>query len=261
MEHFAKIKLRVRISFDRIYQHMKDTDIVEEEAGNGVVDALFSVGAHFGFIKSRRHPSTKPFIYGVKNRIEIFDLEKTKDNLHNALQFVETLASKNATILFVSGKNEAKNSIVKTAESISMPYVAGRFIGGTLTNFSEIKKRVDKLEKLVSQKDKGELVKYTKKERLLIDREIDKLREFFFGLSSMKKLPDALFVIDSKKESIAIREAKIMSIPVIALCGSDNDLNEVQFPIPGNDSSMKSIEFFLEKVVESYKKGQMKVSS
>src|SRR5581483_6410038 len=197
------------------------------------VEALFAVGAHFGFVKSRRHPSAKPFIFGVKNKIEIFDLEKSAEALHDALHFVENLAGKNATILLVSGKQEAKSSIVKSAEAIGMPFVAGRYIGGTLTNFPEIRKRVEKLEKLQSDKEKGELVKYTKKERLLIDREIDRLKEFFSGLTPMKKLPDALFVVDARKEITAIREAKRLNIPIIALCGTDNDLSQIDYPIPG----------------------------
>jgi small subunit ribosomal protein S2 len=225
---------------------------------NNIIDELFTAGAHFGFIKSRRHPSTKPFIYGVKNKIEIFDLEKTSESLKTALDFVTELASRNGNILFVSGKSEAKAAITKIGENLVMPYVAGRFIGGTLTNFGQIRKRVEKLESWVSQKEKGELVKYTKKERLLIDREIDKLREFFFGLSVMKSLPHAIFVVDSKKESIAVKEARMMGIPVIALCGTDCNLNEVEFAIPGNDASKLSIEFFLSKVAEAYKAGQLK---
>ncbi len=225
---------------------------------NNLVDALFSAGAHFGFIKSRRHPSVKPFIYGVKNKIEILDLEKTVDNLKKAIEYVESVASRGGQILFISGKNEAKSAVTSAAESINQPYVAGRFIGGTLTNFPEIRKRVEKLESWVSQKEKGELVKYTKKERLLIDREINKLKEFFFGLSAMKRLPEAIFVVDAKKESIAVKEAKKMGIPVVALCGTDNNLNEVEYAIPGNDSSKASIEFFLSKMVEAYKAGQLK---
>ena len=139
-----------------------------------------------------------------------------------------------------------------------MPYVAGRFIGGTLTNFPQIRKRVEKLENLTSQKDKGELAKYTKKERLLIDREIAKLREFFFGLSSMKNLPNALFVVDAKREIIAVREAKKIGIPVISLSGTDNNVNDIEYPIPANDSAKASIEFILKTVAESYKKGQLK---
>src|SRR6185436_20808077 len=128
---------------------------------------------------------------------------KTSESLNEALAFVEDLASKNGKILLISGKNEAREAISSAADSINMPYVAGRFIGGTLTNFPEIKKRVDKLESWTTQKEKGELVKYTKKERLLIDREIDKLKVFFSGLSTMKALPQAVFIVDAKKESIA----------------------------------------------------------
>ncbi len=229
-----------------------------EKTINSLVDALFSVGAHFGFVKSRRHPSTKPFIFGIKNKIEIFDLEKTEEKLAVALDFVRSLADKKATILFVGGKNEAIDAVTSVAGSINMPYVAGRFIGGTLTNFPEIRKRVEKFEMLTSQKEKGELVKYTKKERLLIDREIDTLKRFFFGLSVMKHLPQALFVVDAKRESIAVLEAHKIGIPVIALCGSDNNLNDVEYPIPGNDASKASIEFFLKQVAEAYKVGTLK---
>lgn len=233
---------------------MKETNTSDST----LIDALFSAGAHFGFVKSRRHPSSKPFIFGIKNKIEIFDLEKTSASLNKALEFVEDLGAKNAKILFVSGKSEAKNAIIAVAESINMPYVAGRFIGGSITNFPEIRKRVEKMETLVSQKEKGELVKYTKKERLLIDRDINKLHEFFFGLSTMKSLPQAVFVVDSKKEFIAVKEAVKMGIPVISLSGTDNNLNDVEFPIPGNDSSRTSIEFFLQKIAEAYKAGQLK---
>jgi small subunit ribosomal protein S2 len=236
---------------------MTKTDTLSKADGV-LVEGLFNAGAHFGFIKSRRHPSVKPYIYGIKNKIEIFDLEKTKDSLNKALEFVSDLGSKNGKILFVSGKSEAKSAITAAAESINMPFVAGRFIGGTLTNFPQIKKRVEKLETLVSQKEKGELTKYTKKERLLIDREIERLREFFSGLIPMKTLPQALFVVDSKKESIAVKEAKVMGIPVVSLSGTDNNLNEVEFPIPGNDASKNSIEFFLGKITESYKAGTLK---
>lgn len=223
-----------------------------------LIEGLYSHGAHFGFIKSRRHPSVKPFIYGIKNKIEIFDLEKTSQEFERALEFVEEIASKNGKILFISGKNEAKEAVLNTAESINMPYVAGRFIGGTITNFPQIRKRVEKLESLVAQREKGELAKYTKKERLLIDREIEKLKEFFSGLSVMKSIPQAIFVVDSKKESIAVKESKKTGLPIIAICGSDNNLNEVEFPIPANDASKTSIEFILKSVAEAFKAGTLK---
>lgn len=226
--------------------------------GEAVLDKMFSVGAHFGFVRSRRHPSSKPFIFGVKNKIEIFDLEKTKEKLDKALDFTKSLAGRGGSILFIGGKNEAKESIEAVADSINMPYVSGRFIGGTLTNFPEIRKRVAKLEDLVSQKEKGELAKYTKKERLLIDREIDTLKRLFSGLSAMKKLPEAVFIVDAKREAIAVSEAKQLGITVIALCGTDNNMFDVEYPIPGNDSSKASIDFFLRQIAETYKEGALR---
>jgi small subunit ribosomal protein S2 len=227
----------------------------EKNSNNSVIDALFTAGAHFGFAKSRRHPSAKPFIFGIKNKVEIFDLEKTETSLNKAMEFVKTIGSKKGTILFVSGKNEAKAAIEKGAMAINQPYVSGRWIGGTLTNFPEIKKRVNKMEDLISQKEKGELVKYTKKERLLIDRDIAKMNKMFSGIVSMKSAPMALFIVDTRQEVTAVKEAKTLKIPVISLSGSDCDLADSDFPIPGNDSAKASIEFFVGKMVEAYKQG------
>lgn len=222
-----------------------------------IVEQLFNVGAHFAYTKARRHPSAKAFIFGAKNKIEIFDLEKTSDSLARALEFVKGIGSQGGSILFVGGKSEAREAIKAGAGTINMPYVAGRWIGGTLTNFPEIRKRVMKLETLLTQKEKGELAKYTKKERLLIDREIDRLKLFFEGLSLMKEMPKALFVIDSKKEHIAVQEARDLGIPIVALTGSDCDLKEVTYPIPANDSSKQSIEHFVSEIVAAYKAGTM----
>lgn len=220
------------------------------------MDELFKVGAHFGFVKSRRHPSAKPFIYGSKNNIEIFDLEKTQEELKTALAFIEKKGEEGVNILFVGGKSEAREAITKAGQSLDMPYVASRWIGGTLTNFSEIKKRLTRLEELTQQKEKGELGKYTKKERLLIDREIEKLTIYFGGIAFMKALPKVIFVIDPKKENIAVAEAKKMKIPVVALAGSDSNLHEVEYAIPGNDSSRQSIGFITNLIVEAYKQGK-----
>ncbi len=227
----------------------------EQNTNTGKLTDLFTVGAHFGMIRSRRHPSAKPYIFGVKNKIEIFDLEKTEAKLQEAKEFVKSLGRERATILFVGGKNEAQASIQKGAEEINMPYVAGRWLGGTLTNFEEIKKRIEKLSDLKSQKEKGELGKYTKKERLLIDRDIEYLERFFGGLSDLTTAPKAMFVIDSKREHIAVHEAGNLNVPVIALASSDCDLKEVQFPIPGNDASVSSISYFVKEIVSAYKEG------
>jgi small subunit ribosomal protein S2 len=231
---------------------------VKNKTNNSLIEAMFSAGAHYGYSKSRRHPSIKPFIYGAKNKVEIFNLEKTSKSLEEALKFIESLGKENKQILFVSGKEEIKSIFKESALSIDNPYVAGRWIGGTLTNFSEIRKRINKFLDLSQKKEKGELTKYTKKERLLIDRDIEDLGSKFGGLVDMKELPTALFVIDPKQESIAVTEAEKMSIPVIALSSSDCNIDEIAHPIPGNDSSLSSIKFFVEKVVNAYKEGQKK---
>ncbi len=219
---------------------------------NPKIDSMFKAGAHFAFSKTRRHPTTAPYIFGVKNNVEIFDLEKTSALLEKAKVYVESLAKDGKTILFVGGKSEARNAIKAGALSLNMPYVDGRWIGGTLTNFMQIRKRVEKLEKLTSEKEKGELAKYTKKERLMIDREIANLERFFTGVVSMKDLPKAVFIIDPKKEKTAVKEAQDMGIPVIALAGSDCNIKGIDFTMVGNDSSQTSVTFFVQEIVKAY---------
>ncbi len=228
----------------------------KDTVSNASVERMFKAGAHFGYSKSKRHPSTKPYIFGVKNRVEIFDLEKTNEMLEIAKNFVRTLGQEGKQILFVTGKAEARDVLRQTAESLGMPYIAGRWIGGTITNFAAIRSRVDKLADLSGKREKGELGKYTKKERLLIDREIDNLIFYFKGLASLKEFPKAFFVIDPKREKIAVTEAHKGNIPVIALAGSDCDLSDVDFPIPGNDSSVASIKFFLAEIAGAYQEGK-----
>lgn len=221
------------------------------------VDSMFKVGAHYGFIKSRRHPTVKPFIFGTKNKIEIFDLEKTEVQLKAAVEFVKKIAASGKQIVFAASKSEAKESVKNAAESILQPYVSGRWVGGTFTNFIMIRKRVEKLLDLMSQREKGELSKYTKKERLMIDREIDRLNGLFSGITAMDKLPGALFVVDSKKEYIAVNEARDAGIPVIALAGSDCDVSILDYPIVANDSAMASVEYFTREIAKAYSDGKV----
>lgn len=229
----------------------------EKKVNNERIEEMFKAGVHFGYSKTRRHPSLTPYIFGVKNKVEIIDLEQTDELLEKALSFVSTLAKEGKQILFVGGKNEARGALKIAAESVGMPFVDGRWIGGTLTNFPEIKKRLQKLEDLVKQKEKGELSKYTKKERLMIDREIANLERFFSGISSLKDLPKAVVVIDSKKENIAVSEAKKMNIPVIALSGTDCDITGLAYPIVGNDASVQSITFFVTEIAKAYQKAKV----
>lgn len=216
---------------------------------------MFAVGAHYGYTKSRRHPTVLPYIFGTKGGVEIFDLEKTVTLLDAAKAFVKKLASEDKQILFVAGKRQALGIVKDGADQINQPYVAGRWIGGTLTNFEEIAKRVARFETLTEQKEKGLLAKYTKKERLLIDREIAKLNERFGGIVSMKRKPAALFIIDSSQEHNAHAEAIVTHVPVVSLCGSDCDITNVEYPIVANDSSVDSIKYFVNEIVTAYKEG------
>ncbi|MFA7252260.1 MAG: 30S ribosomal protein S2 [Candidatus Paceibacterota bacterium] len=228
-----------------------------KKVNNARIDEMFKAGAHFGYSKTRRHPSVSQYIFGVKNKVEIVNLEKTDELLEQALNFVAGLAKEGKQVLFVGGKNEARGSLKMAAESAGMPFVDGRWIGGTLTNFSEIKKRLAKLDDLTKQKERGELSKYTKKERLMIDREIANLDRFFSGISSLKDLPKALIVIDSKKEIIAVTEAQKMNIPVLALCGTDCDISDIDYPIVANDSAVSSITFFANEIAKAYNKAKV----
>ena len=219
---------------------------------NTTIDTMFRSGFHFGVARSRRHPSTKNYIFGVKNKTEIFDLEKSEIALIAALEFIKKIAASGKKVLFVTGKSEAKETLRQAAQKIGQPFVAGRWIGGTLTNFKEIRKRIDKFESRQAEKEKGELAKYTKKERLLIDREIAKLEVMFGGIVSMKDKPGAMVVIDPKKEAIAVEEARQTGVPVVALASSDCDLSLVNYPVPGNDVAKASIEFFLTQVAKAF---------
>ena len=227
------------------------------EKPNTVIDSMFKAGTHFGFSRSRRHPTVTPYIFGVKNKVEIFDLEKTSVLLNEAKKFVASVAAEGKQIVLVGGKHEARAAIRAAALSINMPFVEDRWVGGTFTNFKEIRKRIDKLEKLENEREKGELVKYTKKERLLIDREIDRLNHLFSGIASIKEMPKAVFVVDSRAEINAVKEAQDMGIPVIALAGSDCDISGIDYPIVGNDASQESIRFFVNEIVKAYEEGKL----
>lgn len=220
------------------------------------IDAMFQAGTHFGYSKSRRHPSTAPFIFNTKNGVDIINIEKTEVDLEKVLAYVSTLAQSGKTIMFVGTKAEARHATEIAALALGMPYVIERWVGGTLTNFPEIKKRITKLLDWRDQKEKGGLDKYTKKERLLIDREMEDMTRNFEGITGITKAPDVMFVIDPKKEHIAVTEAHKVNMPVIAVLNTDCNIKDVEHPIVGNDGSVSSITFFLEAITEAYKKGQ-----
>lgn len=223
---------------------------------NPLIDALFKVGAHFGYSRSRRHATMKDLVYGSKNKTDILDLTKTAPLLEDTLTFVRGLGAHGKTLLIVGGKPEMQGLVKDAAQAISMPYVAGRWLGGTLTNFEEIRKRVKRMQELLTDREAGTLAKkYTKKERVLLDREIAELENNFGGITTLEKIPSALLIVDTRREIIPVKEANIVNVPVIGIMNTDCDLSEVQYPIVGNDASRDSVKFFLDQVVEAYCEG------
>jgi len=220
-----------------------------------VIEEMFRSGVQYGYSKSRRHPSVSQYIFATKNGVDIINIEKTESLLTKALEAVAKLAASGKTILFVGTKPEARQQIVETALLLNMPYVGERWVGGALTNFPEIKKRIVKLLDLRDQKEKGGLDKYTKKERLLINKEMEDMTKNFQGLTGITKTPDAVFIVDPKKEHIAVTEAKKMKLPIIAILNTDCNLKQIEYPIVANDASISSITFFLSKIKEAYDKG------
>lgn len=217
---------------------------------------LYDAGAHVGYARTRRHPTSAPFLYSTKDRTDIFNLEETEKRLTAAAAYAASLAQAGKTLLFVGGKHEATSSVKSGAEAAGLPFVAGRWIGGTLTNFKIIRKRIDRMEKHMKDRESGELDKYTKKERLMIDREIEELQGRFGGIASLRDLPAAMFIVDTRHEKTAVQEANQLKIPVIGLSSSDGDFSKVQYPIPANDTSVKSIALIVETIANAYQSGK-----
>ncbi len=218
---------------------------------------LFDAGAHFAQVKSRRHPSMKPYLVGTKGRQEIIDLVKTSEQLEAAKRVMNALAKEGKTVLFVGGKVEIAALVKKAAQDIDAPYVAARWLGGTISNWSEIKKRVDRFAELKDTSSTGTLAKkHTKLELVKIERERKRLEERLDGITTLTKRPDALLVVDTKHEKHAVKEANDAGIPIIAIMSSDCDLKEAAYPIVANDTSRETVRFILTELTESFKEGQ-----
>ncbi|MBU4339169.1 30S ribosomal protein S2 [Patescibacteria group bacterium] len=217
---------------------------------------MLKAGVHFGHRTMKWSPKMAPFIFGVRNDTHIIDLEKTIIKLNEALVFVKKLAKNNGVIIFVGTKKQAKAYIKEVAIKANMPYVADRWIGGLLTNFSIISKQIRLMEQLETDLASGALDKYTKKERVMIEKKIKKLNQKFGGLRLLKKLPDAIFVTDINEDRIAVNEARKKNIPIIALADTNTDPGLVAYPIPANDDALSSIKIIVNKIAEEYEKGK-----
>lgn len=227
-------------------------------SGQGI-KRLFDAGVHFAQVKSRRHPSMRSLVLGAKGGVEIFDLVKTSAQLEEAKSAMATLSREGKTVLFVGGKREAQDGIREIAKRLNQPFVASRWLGGTISNFSEIKKRIDRLADLIAKRDSGELSRlYTKLERLYIDREITRLLERLEGVQKLERRPDALVIVDTKHDAHATKEARAAGIPIIALMSSDNDLKDATYPIAMNDASRQSIALVLGELASAFESGYQK---
>jgi small subunit ribosomal protein S2 len=222
-----------------------------------LVERLFQAGAHFGFKKSRRHPTVAPYLFTTKDGNDIFDLEKTTELLAAAKEVLTEAGKLGKTVLFIGTKDEASKLVTAAAQKAETPFVANRWIGGMITNFSEIKKRIKRLETLNHEKETGELErKYIKKERVVIGREIDKLSFNFSGIANMTKLPDMVLVIDPRHDNVAVNEAVTAGIPVMAIMSSDCDAAKVTYPVVANDSLQSSVTILLDELTDAYMEGK-----
>ncbi len=222
---------------------------------NAVIEAMFKAGAHFGYSRARRHSSVRPHLFGAKNGVDIIDLTETVAMLDAAKARIEELAKLGKTVLFVGTKKEAQQIVETVAKSLNMPYVTERWVGGMLTNWNEIKKRTNRLKELSEKFSKGELEKYTKKERLLFERELAKLTTEFGGIASLESTPAAIVIVDPRAEHIAVEEALKMKIEIISLLNSDCNKNEITYPILANDSAPLSVTLILEVLRDAYQAG------
>jgi small subunit ribosomal protein S2 len=216
---------------------------------------LLEAGCHFGHQARRWNPKMQPYIYTKRQGVHIFDLEITARKLAEAMEFVRDLTAEGKTVIFVGTKRQASSIIEAEAKKCNSPYASTRWLGGTMTNWDQIKKSIDKLNDLEIKKEAGELKKYTKKENVLIDREIAKLHKFLGGLRKLKKIPDAVFIVDVKKEHAVVKEAKLMGVKVIGILDTNADDDGIDFIIPANDDAVSSIKYLVSKISQAITDG------
>lgn len=220
------------------------------------LEEMLKAGMHFGHRTNHWHPKMEPFIFTQRNGIYIIDLQKSQEQLRVALEFMSNLAKENKNILFVGTKQQVKQPLKEMAEEINMPFVVGKWLGGCLTNFLVIKKSIKKYLDLKQKQELGKFDKYTKKEKHNFERQIKKMNERLGGLANLNKLPDAVFVWDVREEKTAVTEAKKKNIPVIAICDTNVNPEDINYPIASNDDSTKTIILILNTIKEAIKEAK-----
>ncbi len=216
---------------------------------------VLEAGAHFGHQTRRWNPKMKPYIFTTRNGIHIIDLQQTVKLFDVAYDFVVDLVADGGTILFVGTKKQAQEIIREEAEKVGMPYVNFRWLGGTLTNFRTIRKSVEKLKKIEEMEEKGVLERLPKKEKMRLLRKKEKLQRVLNGIRDMEKLPQAIYIVDTKNEEIAVKEARKLGIPIVGIVDTNADPDLVDYIIPGNDDAIRSIKLFTSKIREAVEEG------
>jgi small subunit ribosomal protein S2 len=219
------------------------------------MEEMLKAGLHFGHQSSRWHPKMGPYIYTSRNGLHVIDLKQTQTKLERAGEFVKKTVAAGGNVLFVGTKTQAQPLIESAAKECGMPYIKGRWIGGMLTNFDEVKKNIRRYLDLVRQREAGEWDKYTKKEQIGLKKEMEKLESFVSGLTGLSELPQAVFIVDIRLEKTALAEARVKGIPVVAICDTNTNPALVDYPIPGNDDATRGIELIVNYISAACKEG------
>lgn len=218
---------------------------------NITYEDLLEAGVHFGHLTRKWNPTMAPYIFMERNGIHVIDLNKTHKMLEEAIKVIRQLSASGRKILFVATKKQAKDIVAQEAMRVNMPYVTERWLGGMLTNFATVRKSIKKMGNIEKMETDGTFERLSKKERLMKSREKAKLEKFFKGISTLNRLPSAIFIVDIKKEHIAVSEAKKLNIPTFAMVDTNSNPNEVDFPIPANDDAAKSIQLIVRAICDA----------
>mgnify|MGYP001462045859 CR=1 FL=1 len=224
-----------------------------------IIKDLLESGVHFGHLSKHWNPKMKKFIFGKKKNVYIVDLEKTAQQLQEAKDFLKEKAKSGEKILFVGTKKQLRGAIRELATSCDMPYVTERWVGGLLTNFVTVRRRVNKYIELLEKREKGNFGKMVKKEIVKLNREIERMERSYSGVTALEDLPGCVYVVDPKKEVACVREVNKLSIPIVALIDTDADPEVIDYPIPGNDDSIKSVKYITSSLVEAINEGRKDV--
>ncbi len=221
-----------------------------------LIKNLLESGVHFGHLSKHWNPKMKRFIFGKKKNVYIVDLEKTAQKLQEAKDFLKEKAKKGEKILFVATKKQLRGAMRELATSCNMPYVTERWVGGLLTNFQTVRSRINKYVELLDKREKGNFGKMVKKEIVKLNREIDRMERSYSGVTALEDLPGCVYLVDPKKEVACVREANKLSIPIVALIDTDANPDIIDYPIPGNDDSIKSVKCITASLVEAINEGE-----